>query len=107
MLTQAYLRFCLLILSLAPLFLSAQTIDSLDKKIELATGLKKAEALNDAVLSYLRTNIQKAKELVDQTYAFSNNEKDPLIKAYALLNDGLYHSARGMQDSAVSRIEKG
>jgi signal transduction histidine kinase len=107
MLAQTYLRFCLFSLSVAPLLLHAQTIDSLDRKIELATGLEKAEALNDAVLSYVRTNIQKAKELVDQAYAFSNSNKDPLIKAYALLNDGLYHSAKGIQDSAVSRIEKG
>jgi signal transduction histidine kinase len=55
----------------------------------------------------VRTNIEKAKALVDQAYSLSVVEKDPLIQAYALLNDGLYHSARGMQDSAVSRIEKG
>lgn len=97
----------LLLFSLASLWALAKGADSLELKIAKLKGVAKAEALSDAVALYLRSDMAKARAFVNQTYALAQQDHDPIIEAYAFLNDGLWAAAQGSADSAIFLIEKG
>jgi hypothetical protein len=84
----------------------AQSYDSIDQKILKSSGIKKAEAFNEAVYFYANSNPSKALEYAKQSLVFASRESDiSLIKAYALFNNGIYFNAIGVMDSATHYID--
>lgn len=81
--------------------------DTLDIKIQQTTGIKKAEALYDAISFYSRRDIAKARQYIKDSYALASEGKEPLLTAYSYLNHGMYYSAIGMADSCIYLAEKG
>jgi two-component system NarL family sensor kinase len=79
--------------------------DSIQIRIDMSTGVARAAALNDGVILFLRSDLDKAQAYVDQTYEFAQQEKDVVITAYSWLNDGLLKATRGQVDSAIQLIE--
>src|SRR5690242_9255219 len=84
----------------------AQSPDSFELKIAQATGVKKAEALSDAVAFLVRSDMKRALQYVDDTYSLAKTNSDPTITAYTFLNDGVYLIAKGAYDSAILLIQK-
>jgi two-component system, NarL family, sensor kinase len=84
-----------------------QNPDSIQIRVEMSTGIPKAEALNDGVSLFVRSDLNKAEAYVQQTYDFAKQEKNVVITAYANLNDGLLKAAQGKADTAIQLIEIG
>jgi two-component system, NarL family, sensor kinase len=97
-----FICFCLLTIAV-----SAQSPDSIQIRIDMSTGVAKAEALADGVALFVRSDIAKAKEYVQQTYDLANQENNAVVTAYSYLNDGLLQVAQGKPDTAVVLIERG
>lgn len=82
-----------------------QSIDTIEEKILISSGLKKAEAFNEAVYYYASSDPIKALEFVEQSLTFAAGEvKNNPINAYALFNKGIYFNAIGSMDSATHYI---
>jgi signal transduction histidine kinase/tetratricopeptide (TPR) repeat protein len=85
----------------------AQNPDSVELKIARAQGLAKAEALSDGVALFVRSDLQKARNYVEETYELSRSDTDPMLEAYAYLNQGLLIVPQGKYDSAILLIKNG
>jgi two-component system NarL family sensor kinase len=82
-----------------------QNPDSIQIRIDMSTGIPKAEALNDGVTFFVRRDLAKAEAYVQQGYDFAQQEKNGVVTAYASLNDGLLKASQGKVDSAIQLIE--
>lgn len=79
--------------------------DSIQIRIDMSTGVAKAEALADGVILFLRSDLKKAQAYADQTHEYAQQENDKVLTAYAWLNDGLLKASRTQLDSAIQVME--
>ncbi len=80
-------------------------IDSLERKLPQLKGVEKAIAYTDIITFYLRSDLKKADVILQAAKDFGDTEKDPVIKAYTLLSQGLYASTTAQLDSATYYME--
>lgn len=100
-------RFLFVCCCLLAMGVHAQSPDSIQIRIDMSTGVAKAEALCDGVTLFVRSDVSKANKYVQQSYDFAQQEKNVAITAYAYLNDGLAKAISGQADTAIQLIETG
>ena len=83
-----------------------ESIDSLEKNLDVMQGLQKASALYELVYAYLRTDVNKAKVFYQRSKAASANETDDGALAYLMMAQGIYSSRNGLLDSALYFLER-
>lgn len=95
-----------LFLTCIPVFLIAQP-DTLEQKIQIASGLMMAERISDSVYLYSRSNPNKARYYVEQSFELAaQNHEDDNVQTFALLNKGVLLSFTGPLDSAIYYLEE-
>lgn len=83
-----------------------QKPDTLANQLASTTGVKKAEAYYNIIFFNLRRDVLKAKKYLNEYESVTQNETDPVIKAYIQLHRGLYYSATGVLDSSTYHLEE-
>ena len=80
-------------------------VDSLERKLPSLEGVDKAIAYNGIITFYLRSDLKKAAQFLQEAKQFSKTQSDASSRGYILITQGLYASSVGLTDSATYFIE--
>lgn len=100
-------KAALLLCIVLPLIASSQAVDvkRIESKLDSLQGLDKAIAYYDLVATYVRGDLNKAKQHLEAARTFAATSDDEMVHAYTDLSQGVYASMTGGLDSAMMLFE--
>jgi two-component system, LytTR family, sensor kinase len=102
MVMKTLLIFCLIIVLGSKAFAQKHLADSLLALAEKATGIQKAELINDAARYYLEYSPQKGLEFAEKALEIARDSKDTDQNYYALLTKANAYNGLGHYESAMA-----
>ncbi len=98
----------LLLFILVPLTGFSQAVDvvAIERKLDSLEGVDKAIAYYDLVATYVRGDMDKAKQHLGAARRFASTSSDDRVHAYTDLSQGIYANMTGKLDSATYLLER-
>jgi two-component system, NarL family, sensor kinase len=81
-------------------------VTRIESRLDSLQGVDKAIAYYDLIVTYVRVDLEKAKDRLSQAIAFAASSSDDRVHAYIDLSHGMYANMTGKLDSATLLFER-